>query len=110
MTRHPSAVSDLYLAPVLLAVDARLDELGALSPDELRERVALSSDLGDLSREMRADGLLRTVSHFIDLHGWKLAWHTRGLLIAHGLNGVVLGVPPVFATYLSGDAQIPRTA
>lgn len=109
MTRHPHDVSDLYLAPVLLAVDARLDELGALSPAELGQRVAVESDQPARTREMREAGLLFTVSYFLDLHGWTLSWHPRGLRVAHGLNGVVLGVPTVFNAYVEGEVGAGRT-
>jgi hypothetical protein len=102
MTRHPRDVADLYLAPVVLALDARLDELGALDADELAERVALEADSPDWSPQMRRNGLLRTVEHLIDLHGWTLSWHPRGLRMAHDTSSMVLGVPSVFAEYLEG--------
>ena len=102
MTRHPRDVADLYLAPVLLALDARLDELGALDVDELAERVALDSDQPDWTRELREHGLLRTIQHMIDLHGWKVSWDPRGLRVSHEQSRIVLGVPPVFAGYVDG--------
>jgi hypothetical protein len=108
MTRHPRDVADLYLAPVILALDARLDELGALDTAELTERVALDADTPDWSREFRDSGLLRTVEHMIDLHGWRLSWHERGLRVAHQPYSVVLGVPSVFAAYLEGRVAAGR--
>ena len=102
MTRHPRDVADLYLAPVLLALDARLDELGALDAELLAERVALESDRPAWSRDLREAGLLLTVEHMIDLHGWTLSWHPRGVRVSHERSQFVLGVPPVFAAYLEG--------
>jgi hypothetical protein len=108
MTRHPRDVADLYLAPVVLALDARLDELGALDPDELAERIALAGDTPDWTRELRETGLLRTVGQMIELHGWTLSWHARGVRVAHECSAVVLGVPPVFADYLEGRMPAGR--
>jgi hypothetical protein len=108
MTRHPRDVADLYLAPVVLALDARLDELGALDTEELAERVALDADSPDWSLEMRQSGLLRTVEHMIDLHGWTLSWHPRGLRMVHETSSLVLGVPSVFASYLEGRVATKR--
>ena len=108
MTRHPRDVADLYMSPVLLALDARLDELGALNLEELADRIALSSDRPDWTPELRESGLLLTIEHMIDLHGWTLAWHPRGLRVSHGLSAVVLGVPAVFASYLEGRVATHR--
>ena len=41
MANTPHDLSDLYLAPVLLAVDARLEELGKLDLGQLAYEVAL---------------------------------------------------------------------
>ena len=42
MATRPHDVTDLYLAPVALAVDARIEELGQLDKDELVYEVAVS--------------------------------------------------------------------
>jgi hypothetical protein len=95
-------------APVLLALDARLDELGALDAEELGDRIALDSDRPDWTRELRETGLLLTIEHMIDLHGWTLSWDPRGVCVAHDQSRVVLGVPSVFATYLEGRVASAR--
>jgi hypothetical protein len=100
MTRQPHDLTDLHLAPVLLALDARLSELGALDVAELAHRVAIESDRPDRTRDLRAEGLLMTVRYLLDCHHWDLSWDKRGLRVAHGLNSVVLGVPAVFAQFL----------
>ncbi len=103
MTR-PHDVTDLYLAPVLLAVDARIEELGRLDKDGLAYEVALESDTPDVTRRMREEGLIRTVTHMVDPHHWEFSWDPRGLRMTHEEHTVVLGVPAVFLDYLGVDA------
>jgi len=95
-------MTDLYLAPVVLAVDGRIEELGHLDKDQLAYDVALASDSLDLTRPMREEALLRTVTHLIDCHAWEISWDPRGLRLAHDGHTVVLGVPAVFLEYLDG--------
>jgi hypothetical protein len=107
MTRVPHDIDDLHLAPVLLALDDRLTELGLLTETELMMRTALDSDRPDWTRAMRESSLLLTVERFIDCHGWKLTWAPRGLRVAHDAHSVVLGCPPVFNSYLQGaDSEL----
>jgi len=103
MATRPHDVSDLYLAPVLLAVDARIDELGKLDKDGLSYEVALESDTPDITRRMREDALIRTVTHLVDTHHWEFSWDPRGLRLTHDTHTFVLGVPPVFLEYLGGS-------
>jgi hypothetical protein len=102
----PHDVTDLHLAPVLLALDARLSEMGLLDDEELVLRVAMESDRPDRTVEMRQAALLGSVGHFINLHGWELAWDRRGLSVKHRMHRVVLGVPATFQDYIDGT---PRT-
>jgi hypothetical protein len=90
----------LYLAPVLLAVDARIEELGKMDKDGLAYEVALESDSPDITRRMREEGLARTVAHLVDLHHWEISWDPRGLRLTHDAHTFVLGVPAVFLEYL----------
>ena len=73
MATRPHDVADLYLAPVVLAVNTRIEELGQLDARRLAFEVALESDSPDTTRKMREDALLRTVQHLIDCHGWQLS-------------------------------------
>jgi hypothetical protein len=98
----PHDVSDLYLAPVVLAIDAKLDELGTLEPHALAQRVAIESNAPAWSRADREKGLLVAIQHFIDCRGWTMTWDPRGLRLSHAEHAVVLGVPGTFAAYLSG--------
>jgi hypothetical protein len=100
MSERPHDVTDLYLAPVLLAVDARIEELGKLDMSQLAYEVALESDTPDITRHMREDGLIRTVTHLVDTHHWEFNWDPRGLRMAHDAHTFVLGVPAVFLDYL----------
>lgn len=98
----PHDAADLHLAPLLLTLNERLEELSQLDFDDLRVQVGLASDQPDFSREIRETGLLQAVSHMIDCHDWVLSWHPRGLQVKHGSHQVVLGIPATFAQYLDG--------
>jgi hypothetical protein len=100
MATRPHDIPDLYLAPVVLAVDARIEMLGHLDRDGLAYEVGLESDSPDFTRPMREQALIRTVTHLIDCHDWKLSWDPRGLRLTHGTHTFVLGVPAVFLDYL----------
>ena len=66
MATRPHDISDLYLAPVALAVDARIEELGQLDKERLAYEVALESDSPDFTRHLREEALIRTITHLID--------------------------------------------
>ena len=100
MAIRPHDATDLYLAPVMLAVDARIEELGKLDEDGLDYEVALEADTPDITLQMRKDGLIRTVTHLIDVHHWEFSWDPRGLRMTHDSHTFVLGVPAVFVEYL----------
>lgn len=103
MTMAPHDFTDLRLAPVLLALDARLEQLGKLELTELSYRVTLESNGSDRDVESRVAGLLETVRHLIDCHGWELSWDARGIRVGHGARSVVLGIPDVAAAYVAGS-------
>ena len=105
MAIRPHDVTDLYLAPVVLAVDARIEELGQLGKDGLAYEVALDSDSPDFTRRIREDGLIRTVTHLIDCHGWEFSWDPRGLRLTHDAHTFVLGIPAVFLEYLEDSPR-----
>jgi hypothetical protein len=100
MATRPHDAADLYLAPVLLAVDARIEELGRLDKAGLAYEVALESDSPGITRHMREQALIRTVTYLIDRHHWEFSWDTRGLRLTHDAHTFVLGVPAVFLGYL----------
>ena len=102
---RPHDLTDLYLSPVVLAVDARIEELGRLSKDQLAYDVALESGSPDFTRDMREAALIRTVTHMVDCHGWEFSWDPRGLRLCHEAHALVLGIPAVFAEYLQGSPE-----
>lgn len=109
MAPGPHDVPDLYLAPVLLALDARIEELGKLDKDGLVYEVALESDSPDFTRRMREEALIRTITHMIDPHHWTFSWDVRGLRLTHDAHTFVLGVPPVFLEFLQGSSSLPAS-
>jgi hypothetical protein len=98
----PHDVSDLYLAPVVLSIDAKLDDLATLDPRALAQRVAVESNLPDWNREDRERALLESILHFVDSRGWTTAWDPRGLRLSHADHSLVLGMPTNLAQYLAG--------
>ncbi len=105
MAERPHDVTDLYLAPVLLAVDTRIEELGKLDKDGLAYEVALESDSPDITRHMREEALIRTITHLADTHHWEFSWDPRGLRMSHDSHTFVLGIPAVFVDYLDGTLR-----
>jgi hypothetical protein len=103
----PHDITDLHLAPLLLTLDKRLDEMGRLTADELRKQVAVISDQPDWTDDLRSAALLIAVGRFTDCHGWTLAHHPRGLQVSHDEHRVVLGVPTNFRDYLLGVSTQP---
>jgi hypothetical protein len=103
MADRPHDITDLYLAPVALAVDARIEELGHLDKDGLAYEVALETDSPDFTRQIREDALIRTVTHLIDGHDWEFSWDPRGLRLSHDAHTLVLGIPAVFLEYLEDN-------
>ena len=100
MATRPHDIPDLYLAPVALAVDARIEELGRLDKDRLAYEVALESDEPDFTRQLREEALIRTITHLIDCHDWQVSWDPRGLRLSHEVHTLVLGIPALFGQYL----------
>jgi len=105
MAAKPHDLSDLYLAPVLLGVDARIEELGRLDKDALVYEVALVSDEPDYTRALREEALIRTITHLIDCHHWDFRWDPRGLRLTHDAHTFVLGLPAGLVAYLEGSAS-----
>jgi hypothetical protein len=100
MTERPHDIPDLFLAPVALEVDARIAELSALNEEKLALQIAVESDLPSWSVELRKDGVLRALSHIVDLHGWVLSWDERGVRLSHDEHSVVLGLPANVKAYV----------
>ena len=105
MATRPHDISDLYLAPVALTVDARIEELGQLDKERLAYEVALESDSPDFTLHMREEALIRTITQLIDTHDWQFSWDPRGLRFTHEAHTFVLGIPAVFLEYLEDSPK-----
>lgn len=102
MTLIPHDVPDVLLAPVVLHIDARLAEFGAMPGPQLRHEIGVMSDLPDRTRPLREAALLRALEHFQDLHGWTLNLDERGVRLTHATHTLTLGLPPAVRDFLDG--------
>lgn len=93
MSTRPHDLADLYLAPVALDVDHHLEELSGLSVEEVRYRVILGADREPRNAREREEAWLETLTRGLDLRGWQVSRHPRGLLLAHDAYSLVLGIP-----------------
>lgn len=105
MPASPHDITDLYLAPVALAVDSRIEELGRLGREQLAFEVGLESDTPDFTRDMREDGLIRAITHLVDAHHWTFSMDPRGLRLTHDAHTFVLGIPATFVQYVEGSPE-----
>ena len=107
--RSPRDVTDLYFAPVVLAVDARLHHFAHLDDAALAREIAAVSEHPTRDALERRAALLIAVGAVIELHGWSLSWDdARGVRVAHGPHAVVLGVPNVVRRFVAGrPAAVP---
>lgn len=102
MAARPHDVTDLYLAPVALGLDHRLEELADLPVEEVRIRVVLGTDREPRDRTEREEALLETLTRGLELHGWQVRLQPRGLLVSHDAYALVLGIPANLLSYLHG--------
>lgn len=101
MAERPHDMTDLYLAPVLLEIEGCLEDLGALSADDLRYQVVLETDVEPRDSAERQRAVLGTVRHRVELHGWALSLHERGLAVSHDDRTIVLGLPANLREYVA---------
>ena len=99
--RLPHDISDLYLSPVVLELDDRLNAFEGLSEQEIEFRVALETDSQPRDLADRSQLLLQTLTHFMEMHGWKVGWAPRGLRVSHDDHKLVLGIPDSVRAYLT---------
>lgn len=97
---RPHDAADLYLAPVTLAVDARLEELAVMSPDELATEISLTTNLDPRGALERERAVVVTATYPLDLRGWEASLSHRGIRLSHGDHSLVLGLPPNVWEYL----------
>lgn len=96
----PHDITDLYLAPVVLKIDAELEALQGKTQDDLLMHIALATNREPRTIGERRTYLLEAVTKFVDMHGWVATWHPRGLRLAHDDHHIVLGLPAAVSSYL----------
>jgi len=97
----PQDITDLYLSPVAIAVDKRLEELGQVPDAELKYRFAVETNTSPRTRDEAIAAVVADVAYLIDTHHWQLAWDSRGLRLTHDDHSVVLGVPDNIRDYVN---------
>jgi hypothetical protein len=102
MTAYPHDLPDLFLAPVVLALDSKIEELSKIDDHALAYWIALEGDRADWTPELRQSGLLQAIRQAVDLHDWQISVDPRGLKLSHGRHSLVIGIPQTFVAYLAG--------
>ena len=100
MPTPPRDYADLFLAPVALQIDRRLEELADMDRDGLHKRVVLEANSEANERTRRARDVVESVTHVLDLHGWTTEWDERGVRLSHDEHSLVLGVPRNVTAYV----------
>jgi glutamine cyclotransferase len=98
----PRGVADLNLAPVALAIDARIEELAGKTPDQLAFQIRIATNRAGRTPEARQSELLEAIAYLTDTHGWKLSMDARGVRMTHGQYSVVFGIPDTFSAFVAG--------
>lgn len=99
---RPRDLADLYLAPILLAIDERLEELAPLNPGALAFEIVLATNQEPRDVTERPIVLLDALRAGIDLHDWEVSLDSRGLRVERAGRSVVLGLPTNIRDYLVG--------
>ena len=100
MPNPPRDYADLFLAPVALEIDQRLEDVALLDRDTLHKKVVLETNSEAIDRAGRARDVVDSVTHVLDLHGWTAGWDDRGLRLSHHRHTLVLGVPRNLVEYV----------
>jgi hypothetical protein len=100
----PRDYTDLFLAPVALQVDQRLEKFAALDRDALHKRVVLETNNEAWNAGRRAQDVVDSVTYLLEMHGWTASWAPRGLRLSHGHHSLVLGLPANLVAYV---AELP---
>jgi hypothetical protein len=100
MPIRPRDLTDLYLSPVAIELDRRLEELSAVPAEELERRIALTTDREAYGPAARGELFMHSLAHLLPLHGWELEYEPRGVRVRHGDHSLVLGVPDCVREYV----------
>jgi hypothetical protein len=99
MTR-PHDLTDLFLAPVALAIDTEIESLERMTHDELLCYIPLVLNREPRDVDERRRDFVEAVTRHHDLHGWRASCEPRGLRLRNGEHTIVLGLPPNVRSYL----------
>jgi hypothetical protein len=97
-------MTDLRLAPVALAVDAAIEELGQLPLEKLAWKVESYRDVTDITADDRMHWLLAQIESRVEMGHWELSFDDRGIRMTHKEHTLVLGAPATFRAYVEGRA------
>ncbi len=100
----PHDMTDLRLAPVALAVDAAIEDLGRLPLEKLAWQVESHRDVTEVTADDRRGWLLAQIESRVEKGKWELSFDDRGVRLTHGKHTFVLGAPATFTAYLEGRA------
>ena len=104
MPALPHDLTDLRLAPVALAVDAAIEELGRLPLEKLVWKLESYRDVPEITVDDRTRWLLAQIESRVDTANWDLSWDHRGIRLTHKEHTFVLGAPATFRAYVEGRA------
>lgn len=104
MSLLPHDLTDLYLSPVALELNARLSDFEGRTDAEVEYLIALRADRQPQTVGDRRLLALRALTQGSDLHGWDVDWVSRGLRMRNGSHELVLGIAPGLRHYLDLEA------
>jgi hypothetical protein len=100
MNMRPRDAADLLLAPVALQVDAKVQELSRMNPEQLAYHLAMEVDRDPRTEKQRGKDIVDAAVKLIDMNGWEASWDVRGVRLTHGRHSLVIGVGADVATYV----------
>jgi hypothetical protein len=100
MNMRPRDAADLLLAPVALQVDAKVQELSRMNPEQLAYHLAMEVDRDPRTEKQRGKDIVDAAVKPIDMDGWEASWDVRGVRLTHGRHSLVIGVGADVATYV----------
>jgi hypothetical protein len=111
MTIHPKRRRDLLLAPVAVEIDLNLQRMRDKPAGEVEAELALELDLDtpamSVSRDKRADLVLRQALRDVELHGWSatITDDSYRLRLDGGSVSLDIGLSPSIASYIEQGAS-----
>jgi hypothetical protein len=104
-TRTPHDRTDLYLAPVALALDSWLATWSEIPARDLHARVSLATNEEPRTESDREQAVVHAMAHEGELHGGEVELVSRGVRLYHATNELVLGLPENLRRYIVGASM-----